>query len=115
MSLRQMLKRCGYPEYKKEEVIWDFEQVRAMLGFIERGPVLEKRAVRRHRGCGLWNVCFRSHQGVGNHAVLSHGRSQGCIGSGSPCIAEAERIAKDPEGITVATVGKINVSPNCLT
>lgn len=118
MSLRQMLKRCGYPEYKKEEVIWDFEQVRAMLELhIEQGPVLERKGL----SVGIVDVVYGMSvlevtlRGVGNHAgATPMADRRDALAAAALCIAEAERIAKeDPEGITVATVGKINVSPNC--
>jgi allantoate deiminase len=118
ISLRQMLERCGYPEYKKEEVVWNFEQVRAMLELhIEQGPVLERKGL----SIGIVDVVYGMSvlevtlQGVGNHAGATPMEDRrDALVAAAICIAEAERIAKeDSQGITVATVGKISVSPNC--
>jgi hydantoinase/carbamoylase family amidase len=118
VSLRKMLQRCGFPEYKREEVVWDFEQVRAMLELhIEQGPVLERKGL----SIGIVDVVYGMSvlevtlKGVGNHAGATPMIDRrDALTAAALCISEAERIAKeDSEGITVATVGKISVSPNC--
>ena len=118
VSLREMLQRCGFPEYKREEMVWDFEQVRAMLELhIEQGPVLERKGL----SIGIVDVVYGMSvlevtlKGVGNHAGATPMIDRrDALTAAAVCIGEAERIAKeDPERITVATVGKISVLPNC--
>lgn len=118
VSLREMLQRCGFPEYKRKEMVWDFEQVRAMLELhIEQGPVLERKGL----SIGIVDVVYGMSvlevtlKGVGNHAGATPMIDRrDALTAAAVCIGEAERIAKeDPERITVATVGKISVLPNC--
>ena len=117
-SLRQMLQQGGFPQYQREEVVWDFDQVQAMLEIhIEQGPVLERKGLSIgvvDVVYGMWVVEF-TLQGVGNHAGATPMRDrQDALVAAALSIAEAEGIAnEDAEGTTVATVGKINVSPNC--
>lgn len=117
-SLKEMLRKCGYPPYRKEEVVWDFSGVKAMLELhIEQGPVLE----REGKSIGIVDAIFGMTtievmiEGIGNHAGATPMRyRQDALTAAALCISEAERIAKaDPEGILVATAGKIAVSPNC--
>lgn len=118
ISLREMLLKSGYPPYKQEEVIWDFSRVKAMLELhIEQGPVLEQAG----KSIGIVDAIFGmttievTMTGVGNHAGATPMRYRAdALAAAALCITEVERIAKeDPEGVVVATVGKIYVSPNC--
>lgn len=117
-SLRDMLLDCGYPPYRKEEVIWDFNEIRAMLELhIEQGPVLEQE----EKSIGIVDAIYGMKtskvtiKGVGNHAGATPMRyRQDALVTAAHCISAVERIAKtDPEGIVVATVGKVSVFPNC--
>jgi hydantoinase/carbamoylase family amidase len=118
ISLREMLLKYGCSPYKHEEVIWDFSRVKAMLELhIEQGPVLEQEG----KSIGIVDAIFGmttievTITGVGNHAGATPMRYRvDALAAAALCITEVERIAKeDPEGIAVATVGKISVSPNC--
>lgn len=117
-SLRDLLLNCGYPPYRKEEVVWDFDEVKAMLELhIEQGPVLEQE----EKTIGIVDAIFGmttikvTIKGVGNHAGATPMRyRQDALVTAALCISTVERIAKtDPEGILVATVGKVAVFPNC--
>jgi hydantoinase/carbamoylase family amidase len=117
-SLREMLSDCGFPPYRQEDVAWDFPRVKAMLELhIEQGPVLKQEGV----SIGIVDSIFgmttieASITGTGNHAGATPMRyRQDALTAAALCIAEVERVAKeDPEGILVATVGKVAVSPNC--
>lgn len=118
VSLREVLLECGYPPYRREEAIWDFSRVKAMLELhIEQGPVLEQK----EKSIGIVDAIYGmttieiTIAGTGNHAGATPMRYRSdALAAAALCITEAERIAKeDPEGITVATVGKVSVSPNC--
>lgn len=118
ISLREMLLKCGFPPYRQEDVIWDFSRVQAMLELhIEQGPVLEQEG----RTVGIVDAIFGMKtvevtiKGIGNHAGATPMRYRAdAMAAAAICITEVERIAKaDPEGILVATVGKVAVSPNC--
>lgn len=118
ISLREMLLNCGYPPYKQDEVIWDFSRVKAMLELhIEQGPVLEQAG----KSIGIVDAIFGmttievTMTGVGNHAGATPMRYRAdALAAAALCITEVEHIAKeDSEGVVVATVGKIYVSPNC--
>jgi len=117
-SLRQMLELRRLPQYKREEVVWNFNQIKAMLELhIEQGPVLERKGL----SIGVVDVVYGMRvseftlQGVGNHAGATPMEDrQDALAAAALCIAIAEEIAgADPEETTVATVGKINVLPNC--
>ncbi len=118
VTLRQMLEGCGYPAYKREEVVWDFDRVKAMLELhIEQGPVLDRKGlsigvVDTVYGMSVVEITL---QGAGNHAGASPMEyRRDALAAAALCISAAEEIARrDPEGITVATAGKISVSPNC--
>lgn len=118
VSLRETLERCGYPSFKSEELVWDFSQIKAMLELhIEQGPILEEK----RKSIGIVETIYGMTTievgitGVGNHAgatPMSYRRD--ALTTAALCITEVERIAKeDPEGILVATVGKVSVFPNC--
>lgn len=118
ISLREMLASCGFPAYRREDVMWDFSEVKAMLELhIEQGPVLEQEG----KSIGIVDAIFGmttmevTLSGVGNHAGATPMRyRQDALTAAAECIAEVERIAKaDPEGILVTTVGKVAVFPNC--
>ena len=118
VSLRQMLERCGYPPYKREDVAWDFDRVLAMLELhIEQGPGLEQKGLSIGIVDAIYgmSVLEITLYGVGNHAgAAPMADRRDALVTAALCILEAEKIAKgDPEGITVATVGKISVLPNC--
>lgn len=118
ISLREMLLKSGFPPYRQEDVIWDFSCVKAMLELhIEQGPVLEQEG----RTIGIVDAIFGMKtievaiMGIGNHAGATPMRYRAdAMAAAALCIMDVERIAKeDPEGILVATVGKVVVSPNC--
>ncbi|HML36775.1 MAG TPA: M20 family metallo-hydrolase [Bacillota bacterium] len=118
VPLREMLKNCEFPAYRREDVTWDFSDVKAMLELhIEQGPVLE----REGKSIGIVDAIFGMTTmevtvlGVGNHAGATPMRyRQDALAAAAECIGEAERVARaDREGILVATVGKVAVSPNC--
>jgi len=117
-TLREILRQCGYSPYRKEEVIWDFSRVKAMLEIhIEQGPVLEQEG----NSIGIVDAIFGmttvevTITGTGNHAGATPMRyRRDAMAAAAQCITEVERIArKDPDGIAVATVGKAAVLPNC--
>ena len=118
ISLREILVKFGCPPYRQEEVSWDYSRIKAMLEIhIEQGPVLEQEG----KTIGIVDAIFGmttievTISGTGNHAGATPMRyRQDALAAAARCIAEAERIAAaDSEGITVATVGKVAVSPNC--
>lgn len=118
ISLREMLLKLGCPPYRQEEVRWDFSRVRAMLELhIEQGPILEqeRKAVGVVESIFGMTVMEVTITGVGNHAGATPMKyRQDAMTAAAQCVLEAERIVKaDPEGIVVATVGKMNVFPNC--
>jgi len=117
-SLRDMLADCGFPPYRREAVAWDFSRIKAMLELhIEQGPVLEQEGM----SIGIVDSIFgmttieATIKGIGNHAGATPMRyRRDALTAAALCIAEVERVAnKDPDGILVATVGKVAVSPNC--
>ena len=117
-SLREMLLKCGYPPYRQEEIIWDFSRIKAMLELhIEQGPILE----REGKAIGIVDAIFGmttievTITGIGNHAGATPMRyRRDAMAAAALCITEVEHIAKgDPEGVIVATVGKVTVLPNC--
>lgn len=117
-SLREVLKNCGFPAYRREDVVWDFDAVKAMLELhIEQGPVLAQEG----KSVGIVDAIFGmttievTIAGVGNHAGATPMQyRQDALAVAALCISAAEWIAKaDPEGIVVATVGKVSVYPNC--
>ncbi len=118
VSMRKMLKEAGCPDYKKDRVVWDFDRVGAMLELhIEQGPVLDEKdisigVVDWVNGMAVAEVTLT---GVGNHAgATPMGYRRDTLVAAALCVARIEEIAKqDAYGITVATVGKLNVSPNC--
>jgi allantoate deiminase len=118
ISLREMLMNCSFPPYQEEEVLWDFSSMKAMLELhIEQGPVLE----REGKSIGIVDGIFGMKTieititGTGNHAGATPMKyRRDALATAALCIAEVERVAKtDPEGIVVATVGKMSVLPNC--
>ena len=115
VSLRKMLQRCGFPEYKKGRSGLGFRASASHAGVhIEQGPVLERKGL----SIGIVDVVYGMSvlevtlKGVGNHAGATPiDDIRDALTAATLCISEAERIAKeDSEGITVATVGKISVS-----
>jgi allantoate deiminase len=117
-SLKEMLAECGYLLYQQDEVVWDFSHIKAMLELhIEQGPVLEQE----QRSIGIVAAIFGmttievTLTGTGNHAgatPMIYRRD--ALATAALCISEVERIAKeDANSITVATVGKMSISPNC--
>lgn len=118
MSLRERLLQCRFPPYHREDVIWDFSRVKAMLELhIEQGPVLEGEG----KAIGIVDSIFGmttievTIAGIGNHAGATPMQyRRDALTTAALCITEAERIARsDPEEILVATVGKVSVYPNC--
>ncbi|HZK01809.1 MAG TPA: M20 family metallo-hydrolase [Anaerovoracaceae bacterium] len=118
VKMRRMLEDCGYRAYRNDEVIWDFNRVKAMLELhIEQGPVLDEKKipigiVDRVNGMSVSQFTLT---GVGNHAggtPMSYRHD--ALATAALCIAAVESIANnDSDQVTVATVGKLNVSPNC--
>lgn len=116
--MRKMLTDCGYDPYEREKVVWNFSCVKAMLELhIEQGPVLHEEGISIGivdwvNGMSVVDVILK---GTGNHA----GATPMCyrrdaLTAASEAIVAVESVAKnDEEGITVATVGKLNVEPNC--
>ena len=84
---------------------------------IEQGPILE----REGKSIGIVDAIFGmvtievTITGIGNHAGATPMRYRAdALAAAALCITEVERIAKeDPEGVIVATVGKVSVLPNC--
>jgi len=118
VSFREILRSCDFPPYRSDEVAWDFSRVKAMLELhIEQGPVLEQKEMSIGIVDGIFGMTSVevTISGTGNHAGATPMQyRRDAMTAAALCITEAERIAKeDPEGILVATVGKIAVSPNC--
>lgn len=118
VSLREILMKRGFPPYRKDEVMWDFSRVKAMLELhIEQGPVLERAGMSIGIVDGIFGMTSMevTLSGTGNHAGATPMRyRQDALAAAALCITEAERIAKeDPDGILVATAGKLTVFPNC--
>lgn len=117
-TLRDHLMACGFPPFRPDDVLWDFSQIRAMLELhIEQGPVLD----RSGELVGVVDAIFGmttievTLAGVGNHAGASpmEGRRD-ALAAAAICISEVEAIGRrDPDSALVATVGKIQVDPNC--
>ncbi len=117
-SLGDMLTKRGFASYRREEVVWDFSRIKAMLELhIEQGPILEQEG----KSIGIVDSIFGmttievSIVGIGNHAgATPMYYRKDALTAAALCISEVERVAKeDPEGVLVATVGKVAVSPNC--
>lgn len=118
ITLREMLADGGFPPWRKEDLLWDFSNIKAMLELhIEQGPVLEGEG----NSIGVVDAIFGMKTievtiaGIGNHAGATPMRyRRDALATAALCIGEVERIAKhDPDGVTVATVGKITAIPNC--
>ncbi len=118
ISLREILSKSGYPHYTEDDVIWEFSRIKAMLELhIEQGPVLEQSGNSIGIVDGIFGMTAIETviTGIGNHAGATPMKyRRDAMAAAALCITETERIAKeDPEGLLVATVGKIAVSPNC--
>lgn len=118
ISMREILRGWEFPTYIKDEVVWDFSRIKAMLEIhIEQGPVLDEKKIPI--GIVDWVNGMSVYEftiiGVGNHAGGSPMKyRKDALVAASLCITAAEEIARaDEEGVAVATVGKINVFPNC--
>lgn len=117
MSMAEMLEDCDFPPYKKNEVIWDYNTIRAMLELhIEQGPVLDEEGrnigiVEKVNGMEVLEFTF---EGLGNHAGASPmPYRRDALAAAAICISRIEEIAKNEKsGQAVATVGRINVEPN---
>ncbi|MGI6731166.1 MAG: M20 family metallo-hydrolase [Anaerovoracaceae bacterium] len=118
ITLDNMLAQCDFPPYKESDVLWDFSNIKAMLELhIEQGPVLEGLG----KTIGIVDTVFGMKtievtiEGIGNHAGATPMRyRKDPLVTVALCIEMVEKIAKaDPEGVTVATVGKIAIYPNC--
>lgn len=116
--MSQMLEQCQYQKYRDKDVLWDSSRIKAMLELhIEQGPVLDEKGISI--GIVEWvngmSVFEFTLQGVGNHSggtPMSYRKD--ALAAAAQCILVAQEIAKgDPEGITVATVGRLTVYPNC--
>lgn len=128
-TLRQVLSGLsplsegGIKVYSTEDptagnVMWDFENVKTMLELhIEQGPVLDREGL----DIGIVDSIFGMRvievvlTGVGNHAGATpmYERND-ALCTAAECILAAEKIVKeDTRKKTVATVGKLEVMPNC--
>lgn len=118
ITMGQMLSKCGYNPYKSHEVVWDFSRIKAMLELhIEQGPTLDAEGtsigiVDWVNGMKVIEVILK---GVGNHAGATpmKYRRDALIAAADAIVAVEAVAKKDREGTTVATVGKLNVLPNC--
>ncbi|GAB1475877.1 Zn-dependent hydrolase [Bacillota bacterium] len=118
ITMGQMLGECGYEKYEEKTPVWDFSRVKAMLELhIEQGPVLDEKGIPL--GIVEWinGMSVREFTlcGVGNHSggtPMSYRKD--ALAAAARCILAAQAMAEgDPEGITVATVGKLEAYPNC--
>lgn len=100
------------------EILWDFDKIKTMLELhIEQGPVLDREGLSIgivDAICGM-RVVEVSLSGVGNHAgATPMDLRYDALCTAAECILAAEKTAADDEdGSTVATVGKLEVTPNC--
>ena len=113
-TLREYLSIDSLPD----DIIWDFDRYRAMFELhIEQGPVLDRENIP----IGIINEVFGMRTveitvtGVGNHAGATPMSERfDALSAAALCILSAERIvSEDPDRRTVATAGKMSVSPNC--
>ena len=113
-TLREYLSNDSLPD----DIIWDFDRYRAMFELhIEQGPVLDRENIP----IGIINAVFGMRTveitvtGVGNHAGATPMSERfDALSAAALCILSAERIvSEDPDRRTVATVGKMSISPNC--
>ena len=113
-TLREYLSIDSLPD----DIIWDFDRYRAMFELhIEQGPVLDRENIP----IGIINAVFGMRTveitvtGIGNHAGATPMSERfDALSAAALCILSAERIvSEDPDRRTVATAGKMSVSPNC--
>lgn len=113
-TLREYLSIDSLPD----DIIWDFDRYRAMFELhIEQGPVLDRENIP----IGIINAVFGMRTveitvtGVGNHAGATPMSERfDSLSAAALCILSAERIvSEDPDRRTVATAGKMSISPNC--
>ena len=113
-TLREYLSIDSLPD----DIIWDFDRYRAMFELhIEQGPVLDRENIP----IGIINAVFGMRTveitvtGVGNHAGATPMSERfDALSAAALCILSAERIvSEDPDRRTVATAGKMSISPNC--
>lgn len=101
-----------------DSVRWNFDEIKTMLELhIEQGPMLESEGV----SLGIVESIFGMEvveveiKGTGNHAgatPMSHRRD--ALTAACRCILRAEElVCEDPDKITVATAGKVDVMPGC--
>ena len=113
-TLREYLSIDSLPD----DIIWDFDRYRAMFELhIEQGPVLDRENIP----IGIINAVFGMRTveitvtGIGNHAGATPMSERfDALSAAALCILSAERIvSEDPDRRTVATAGKMSISPNC--
>lgn len=113
-TLREYLSIDSLPD----DIIWDFDRYRAMFELhIEQGPVLDRENIP----IGIINAVFGMRTveitvtGIGNHAGATPMSERfDALSAVALCILSAERIvSEDPDRRTVATAGKMSISPNC--
>lgn len=113
-TLREYLSIDSLPD----DIIWDFDRYRAMFELhIEQGPVLDRENIP----IGIINAVFGMRTveitvtGVGNHAGATPMSERfDSLSAAALCILSAERIvSEDSDRRTVATAGKMSISPNC--
>ena len=108
---------CGYEPDKQQDFILKEDQVRAMIEFhIEQGAVLESEGitvsiVEKIVGMKSIQVCLN---GVSNHAGATpmHLRHDPMVGAAKVILAMNEAAVDSPYKTNVATIGKINCTPN---
>lgn len=100
------------------EILWDFDKIKTMLELhIEQGPVLDKEGL----SIGVVDAIYGMRvievtlAGVGNHAgATPMGIRYDALCTAAECILAAEDIVRtDEEERIVATIGKLDIVPNC--
>lgn len=119
LSLGSMLKSAGFAGGKGEgPKPWDFSRIAAMLELhIEQGPVLEREKARTGVVEGIFGLRLMEFTitGQGNHAGATpmKGRRDPLAAAARGILLVEEVAGRDPEGLAVATVGKISLEPGC--
>ena len=99
-------------------ILWDFDNIRSMLELhIEQGPVLDREGL----SIGIVDAIYGMRVvevlliGIGNHAgATPMDIRYDALCAAAECILAAEKVAGDAiYENTVATIGKVEVVPNC--
>ena len=100
------------------EILWDFDEIKTMLELhIEQGPVLDSEGL----SIGIVDAIYGMRvievtiTGVGNHAgATPMGIRYDALCTAAECVLAAEEIVRsDEDDRIVATIGKMNVFPDC--